>query len=525
MKKFFYGMIALLGVSLFLVGCETEVEVDKPYRVDNILVPEIMAADITQLTGYLAPTSGYTVVGVSATTVTLTAGLEVPAGKTLLVRSGTLATASGFELTVKGKVFVEYGTTLKSDTASIVVDGGGIVVQIGGTLDVSAGSVDDTAGDPAFNTVTFAGGTLKPGTVADLDELKGLFAGIAKGTLEVTTLTSAASVMPSEVASIPGLSKDRVIKVTVSKQETDEDLFIPAGLNLTTATTLEDITGLTVNGTLTANSATLAAATAITINGSFTTTSTGLAPAAEAEITVGAGGTLTATGATNTLANVKKLTVGNKADVDLGGVAATLVGLEELKIGDDSDVVLGTGTTVTFKTSTGLSVFTIGKSSLTVGEAAGGALVAADVTIAQDATIKGITLAVDKTITVQAATLTVAATGITLKEDGATPAKIVLKGGTTPGKLITGGSTTTLGDSGDITLTDSVEFVATDGTELEAAGAAAVTTAKGVTALSTTGAAFKSIQAGATGVDLTLKAGVSSASPKISATTKLKSES
>jgi hypothetical protein len=521
-------MSALLSVSLFFVGCEKEVEVEKwrdPAR--EILVPEVVATTPAQLTEYLAPASGYLVVGTSGT-FQLSADTVVPTDKTLIVQSGTFSTNSK-KLTVKGKVYVNYDTTLTASdgNGAIVADGGSVTVLIGGNLNVaSAASVVDTAG----TLVSINGGTL---TVASLASTAiGTTLGyITKGELVVTALSNASSVMPSDITKIAGISKDKRLTVAAGKAETVATLTIPAGLDLTAfgGDTFQNITTLTVNGKLTADAAaTLAAATKIDVGNGGTLVIPGAAVAvasAGVDIEVGNGGTLTAAGATNEWAKVKTLTIKDGAKVDLGGIAAIFADLESLSIGDDSNVVLGTatGTTVTFK-STGLTKFEIGKSSLTVGEATTGAKVNVNVAITQDATIKGITILKGKKVEVTGATLTVGATGITLQAD-ASAAQLILKGGAKPAMLITGGADATLGVTGDITLTGAVEFVATGAaTTFQVSGAANVTTAKGVLGLTSSGVAFKSIKAGAANQDFTFKAGASQAG-SIIATSTLASES
>jgi hypothetical protein len=522
MKKFFYGMIALVSVSLFLVGCEKEVEVPKldpnaaPY-------PDVIAETVGDLANYLDPEGdySYTVVGTSGT-LQLGADVTVPEGKTLYVYTGSLATNGGNSLIVQGKVVVGFAALSAAEAEPIVIDGGTVVVLGGGSLSLDAADAFvDTQGSPqpALGALTINGGTLTMATVAAKAGLEAAFARVTKGAF-VATAVSGTDVMPSDLQNI-GISETRRLTVVATvAEDADTTLTIPPGLTLTAADddTLGHVTSLTVNGTLTADDATLAAATSLTVNGMLTSTSEAIDLPTTATITVGDNATLAVAGDTNTWENPTSLAIGKGATVALGGTDATLESLDSLTIGDHADVTLGTATTVKFADG-GLTTFTIGQSSLTVGESSDGAIVNTNVAINKDATIKGITIAAGRTVTVTAATLTVDAAGITLTASGdPVAAKLVLVGGTTAGKLVTGDTTGTLGTSGDITLEASLTFTGdTDAAILKTTAIATAAGSAGVTAIVDSSATkFKSIQAGGAGVDLTLQAAATEQNTKIS---------
>jgi hypothetical protein len=272
MKKFLFGMGALLSVSLFFVGCEKEVEVEKwrdPAR--EILVPEAVATTPAQLTEYLASVSGYSVVGTSGAFL-LSGDTVVPADKILMVQSGTFSTNSK-KLTVKGKVYVNNGTTLTATDGlgAIVADGGSVTVLIGGNLSLATtASVVDAAG----TLVNIKGGTLTVASLASAD-IAATLGYITKGELVVTALSNVASVKPSDITGITTISKDKRLKVTVTQDETVTAAFtIPEGLTLTASGVLTFNDNITVAGTFNPPAFTVAETKTLTVTGTLNATAT-----------------------------------------------------------------------------------------------------------------------------------------------------------------------------------------------------------------------------------------------------------
>lgn len=285
--KFLNGTIALLCVSLFLTGCETEVEVPGPMRYvsDAIHVDKVVTGKANLAAAW---DDGPTVVEyLESGGGTLPAALTAPEGKSLVLRSSLTPAAAG--VTIEGTVYVEQGGTLAAATGAPVVVGGKGALNAGkGTLSIDdPDSVAGGDGGTALGTAKAAinGGTLVIAAVADKGGLPTAPGYVTKGTLNVIALTDAAA-KPGEIAAVSGISANRQLVLVTALTGAETSLTIPAGLTLNAgALTLDTVASLTVNGSLTA--------------GGAAGKSDGVA------ITVGAGGTATA----GTIAKLKQSSV------------------------------------------------------------------------------------------------------------------------------------------------------------------------------------------------------------------------
>jgi hypothetical protein len=301
-KKFFLGMTVLLGVSLVLAGCDNPAAETK-YVPSVIHVDKVVEAAANLATAW---DDGSTVVEFRASSAaTLSAALTVPKGKTLVLRSSV--TPAGAGLDIKGTVYVELGGILvaATDTPVTVTDDGVLYVgkgtlSIDAPLSVNNGKTgDDKATVLKTGKVSIAGGTLKyaAGASPSLDDVAAALGYVGSGTLDASTLTTAISVTPKAISDkVTGkVSATKTLTITAGTAEAEGTtaLEIPAGLALTAKSddTLATITGLTVNGTLTAAAGTLAAVTTLTVNGTLNAAKGTLATAG-AKITVGGTATL-----------------------------------------------------------------------------------------------------------------------------------------------------------------------------------------------------------------------------------------
>jgi hypothetical protein len=137
MKKFLFGMAALVSVSLIFLGCPTESDDSPGYS------PEQAAAE-------LAVALGADKVTVNGATVTLTADVTIDAGTTATVGSGvTLDVAANKTLTVNG-----------------AIDNSGNI-EVSGTYIVPAPTGDISRGSNNGTVTVKSGGTLE--SYANLD--------------------------------------------------------------------------------------------------------------------------------------------------------------------------------------------------------------------------------------------------------------------------------------------------------------------------------------------------------------------
>ena len=230
----------------------------------------------------------------------------IPANKTLTV-NGAASIGATLDLTGKGALVIgKTGTlTVSGDynitgnaTAGIVIEGtlsvgGGVTVN---KVDLSNANVTNSEAKTltltkgasavvigkitpvASNALTIAGSD--SGTTVYIKEIAGVSgsAAVTFGANSVLAIPQDESLTIGEGSSISvtnanyALSTANLAKLkgkvtyTGSVTGTADALVVPVGVELDAGTgTLENITGLTVNGTLTASSATLAAATAINI--------------------------------------------------------------------------------------------------------------------------------------------------------------------------------------------------------------------------------------------------------------------
>ena len=237
-KKFFLvGMTALLGVSLFLIGCPTETE----EKTVTVTVPEIIhldadAKDVDELKDLLAE-KGDLSIGLTGT-VKLTADLTVPDKKVVYILPSAELDVDAKNLTVDGIVYV--GGTLKAGGNGVVkIPGSGRVgVVKGGTLSVKdKDSVNDGAATPATvlkdtSKVGFAAdGSLVFSGLADAAAIVAAFEYAPHGTLEVTTTLTPAQIIAIEVPAGKKLAATTSADVTISA---DATLTVPANVAITT---------------------------------------------------------------------------------------------------------------------------------------------------------------------------------------------------------------------------------------------------------------------------------------------------
>jgi PBP1b-binding outer membrane lipoprotein LpoB len=317
-KSLLLGLLALLAAVFVFTGCDNgtttvteyvpvpgtttpggETNQNPPAAGE---VPEFVDVATSQsaLEAALAnPDYKGELIGYGGTTALTGQAVTIPDGYKVYVQPGAdLKTASGYGLTVKGKLFVANSAALTIDTAPIVVDGeGNIEVQKGGTLATDeAASVWDGTTDTVLGTdkvkIT---GTLEytAGTdFTDAEAVETALGYITSGTLNVGDISSA-GLKPSEVAELTIPTGKQLVADTGNTAETDTGtLTIPANLNLTTSATLTTLTGLEVNGTLAAASGTLTGVTELTVNGTLTASSATLASGG-ATVIVGSGGSAT----------------------------------------------------------------------------------------------------------------------------------------------------------------------------------------------------------------------------------------
>jgi hypothetical protein len=242
-KKFFlFGMIALLGASLFFLGCPTDSD-------DDDKTPEKTAAEkaaeVGDAFGDEAEVDG-AVVKLTADK-TLSAAVTIPSDVTLAVTAGkTLTVATGGSLTVNGTLSGGAG-------AKIVVEGSGTITG-GSFFDASGTALEAvTAGVYYWNADAGGEGTagwklLKSGTV---------------GNVTVSNTDGTATVAAKDV--VVSIVNDTFVAIDAETVLADWITNLPAGLTAKAKTAVEagDTTvTITVSGTSTVLSG---AALAITI--------------------------------------------------------------------------------------------------------------------------------------------------------------------------------------------------------------------------------------------------------------------
>jgi hypothetical protein len=289
MKKSFCVMTALMGASLFLSGCQMEVEVEKlvPVPGPTTAINYDVAVDNLDDLKSALQDPAISVVGVFGEIVMTTYhDLTIPSGKTVSIHSGSaLIIASSGELVVKGTVYVGYGSLLRvtnSASGYIQMSGGSVNVLYGGALVLHNALDIQTGGSGAVTSlgtsaVTIDGGTLVVEVLQDKAAINNAFASVKRGMLVVESLTDATSIMPSDITSI-AVSETRMLAVTLitsplgspGKKETEPSLTIPEWLMLTVYgdDVLADVEEFQINGVLEVNTdLTISSGTTLNIAG------------------------------------------------------------------------------------------------------------------------------------------------------------------------------------------------------------------------------------------------------------------
>jgi hypothetical protein len=148
-KKFFFvGTLALLGASLFLLGCPTETETETVY-VSSVIHPDVVVDLSTDDSGLAAALENPAVKVIEvATGGTLTTVEEIPADKTVILQGAVTPASAG--LTINGTVYVGIDGTLNAAAATKVIVKGGVLNVVKGILSIdAAASVTNGATDPA----------------------------------------------------------------------------------------------------------------------------------------------------------------------------------------------------------------------------------------------------------------------------------------------------------------------------------------------------------------------------------------
>jgi hypothetical protein len=269
-KKFFFvGTLALLGASLFIIGCRTGVETET--RFEDVLQPIDAWATAADLQNLLND-SRFETIGVK-TVLNLTVPITVPSDKTLVLYSDINVVLGG--LTVKGTVIIGEAGGLIASTSGIVTVEGSLKVLEGGTLSVdTATSVNNgTSGTTALGTkATINGGVLKYLTIAGTGantiktSITTALSYVDTGTLDVGIV----SLKLSDLNGYDTLGKTLKVTANGGVEGPSTEITIPAGLDVTIGNTgqpMANITKLTVNGTLAGTAGvTLVNATEITVN-------------------------------------------------------------------------------------------------------------------------------------------------------------------------------------------------------------------------------------------------------------------
>jgi filamentous hemagglutinin len=263
-------MAALLGVSLFLIGCETEVEVPVPGKSDVIHVDEFVS-NLSLLQGALNNSGNKTVALRGSLTGSLTAKLEVPANKALVLHAALPAQTVGVE--ISGTVYVEVDGSLTAGSTTLVsvLAGGVLNVSEKGTLVVDAAtSVNDGTGSTVLGPggkVNIAGRLNWGGTLTAIADLDAPLSYVGDGGVLVVT-TAAASITPTEVVTKANANSGKFIVVEANGADATGGTFsVPANARITTSAVLGSAASITVYGGLTTSGATtgLAAGVAVTV--------------------------------------------------------------------------------------------------------------------------------------------------------------------------------------------------------------------------------------------------------------------
>ncbi|MDR0638633.1 MAG: hypothetical protein LBG27_07015 [Spirochaetaceae bacterium] len=463
MKKFFlYGMTVLLSVSLFLAGCDTEVEEKIVYRDRDVatVVPAdaVPAGTETVLRGLLEASSGVAVIEYTGSAPA--AELVIPAGKTVYLNksggitlSAHLAVEAGATVVLVKDLTTATGGKLLVNGTLKVASGGGLITTAAAT-EVTDYTVSEGVITPGVNTVIGTGKVqvleqggllLKSGDVVETAATNKFtpaqaWAAAGKGHLAIDGSSTL-----SVAALLTGVAPTAKRGFSAESSATALPGTIPVGAYITVSGAITDAGAdhkLTVNGGLevTGNNFTGAQLTEITVGnyGSLVIPSTAFATTALTKITVGKGAVFDAESASNaTYAAVTEITVGagSEVTVDAGALFSVLTTLEvgagatfdadkataptyaklaTLTVGDYAAAALAKSeaTAVTFDATAGLGTLELGKNAAVDVGAATGAILgktgAPTFTVSEDAVIGGkVTVGADAELIVDDAALTV----------------------------------------------------------------------------------------------------------------------
>jgi hypothetical protein len=277
-KKFLTVMAALLGVSLFLVGCETEVEVPGS---SNLIHFDETVGTIGDLTNALLEEGPLTIaVADNGTGIELTAPLVIPEDKTVYLLT-ELKTGTSCGLTVEGIVYAGAGGKLTTTTATAgiaVPATGRVYVQKGGTISTDAwNAVSDGSTGSAFEAGRVSlveGGTLSyGGALLAPDGLEAALKYFSAGTLVVTAATNTGTPLAIIGAvNNGGVNSSKWVKITAGDNAGADALVVPVGLDLTAkgSDAFATVASLDVRGILTLDpAATLNAAQTVVVSGTL----------------------------------------------------------------------------------------------------------------------------------------------------------------------------------------------------------------------------------------------------------------
>jgi hypothetical protein len=256
----FWFAAALLGAALIFSGCETEADEKIVNLQGEMIHLDVVVSDVSALKGALGVEGDLAIGFDGSTTNTLTEDLEVGADKVIYILSqGTLKTADGFNLTVKGIVYVGIGGTLDTSLGEVKVEDNGIIYVLSGktvtggadpgTLVIkNANSVNDGADTPRPVLGTdkvWIGGTLKfDNATATASDITAAFDYVEDGgELDAGTNTA---LTPSDAVKI-SIPTGKTLTIQADGADTAAtSISIPAGLFLTTSKALSALASVTV---------------------------------------------------------------------------------------------------------------------------------------------------------------------------------------------------------------------------------------------------------------------------------------
>jgi hypothetical protein len=480
-------MAALIGASLFFIGCETEVagptvEVpmsivpDNAVRVDNEgVLRSLLDSSITEpiayegaapVTSLLIPT-GKTVYLMGGD-ITLAADLAVDSNATLVLASGKLTTAASYKLLVKGLVKVGpyagivtgataaevSGYTLSggvptSDNATVIGNTARVQVLASGSLTLHD---DDLVTAPATGKFTLNEAWAAAGAghlvIADPTSKFSVsdFTALASATRGIGAITAKTDALPNV---IPKMAQIVATGAITNVGSTSHALTVYGSLTLSDGgATLGDGTAVTVGvgGTFSAVNATWDAAGVAVSVGEGGSATLGTATLLDSEVK--AGGTLTINAGGT-------LTLDTEATLALGS-GSLLNGAGKLAAG---------ATTITGGAANGWRA--VGPGTITIGEdtitGSNGATALTAIAADNNGKISVTAASGNKTLTVDAANIDIVTGGnvVLTGDDSSGTAILVLKGGTNAATLV-------------IDPTKTVKVTNTGGTGLDIGGSTGI---------------------------------------------------